>query len=202
MPTLSASQIAAYAAQQWSGNDRDIAVAVALAESGGRTDVVNFLGCVGLWQVYQSVHAHAHPLWTTAWLKQPANNALAAHTIWAEAGGHWTPWSTYTSGAYRSHLGTAQKAVQGVSGVAAAIPGGPVASPLIPLPGVGGLVAGVQLSAQAAQLLAAMQTPEFWRRLAYILIGVVMCIMAIIAMSATPGNVKLVKTAAKVAALA
>jgi hypothetical protein len=74
-----------------------------------------------------------------------------------------------------------------------------VASPLIPLPG---LVAGVQLSAQAAQLLAAMQTPEFWRRIAYVLIGVVMCIMAIIAMSATPGNVKLVKTAAKVAALA
>ena len=189
MTTISDAQIAAYAKQAgWTGDDVITAVAVALAESSGRTDVVNFLGCVGLWQVYQSVHKKAHPLWTTAWLKNPANNAQAAHTIWREAGNSWRPWTTHTSGSYKRFLGRA-RAAAGSSGAAATIPGG------------GALDGPVRaatdvwaLSIKAQMLLIKLRDPLFWRSLTFIIVGVILIIMALVAMSASPGRIKLAKT--------
>lgn len=40
-------------------------------------------------------------------LPDPAFNASSAHTIWKNAGGSFTPWSTFTSGAYKAYLQTA-----------------------------------------------------------------------------------------------
>lgn len=114
MPTLSAREIAGVAAAAGFNRDANTwttAVAVALAESGGRTDVVNRLGCVGLWQVYQSVHVKAHPTWTTAWLKNPRNNAQAAYVL-SNGGRNWKPWETYTTGAYKLHWQEARQAIQ------------------------------------------------------------------------------------------
>jgi hypothetical protein len=184
MPTLSDQAIAAYARQAgWSGDDLVKAVAVALAESGGRTDVVNFLGCVGLWQVYQRVHARAHPLWTTAWLKNPANNAQAAHTIWVDAGNRWTPWTTYTSGSYKRYLPRARAAA---SGAGAALPG-PLEEPIQAGTGI------FALSIKAQMLLAKLRDPLFWRSVAFVIVGCILIIMALVAMSATPGKIRVAK---------
>ena len=37
-------------------------------------------------------------------LPDPEFNAKAAYTVWKNAGGSFTPWSTYTSGAYKGYL--------------------------------------------------------------------------------------------------
>jgi hypothetical protein len=65
-----------------------------MAESSGRTDVVNSIGCVGLWQINQPVHVKAHPTWTVKWLQDPVNNAKAAKVIYASQG--WAAWEAYT----------------------------------------------------------------------------------------------------------
>lgn len=110
MPTLSAREIAGYAkAAGFHGKGLQTAVAVALAESSGRTSVVNSIGCVGLWQIYQSVHVKAHPNWTTAWLKNPANNARAAYVL-SNGGTNWHPWETYTNGRYLIYMSRAASA--------------------------------------------------------------------------------------------
>lgn len=178
MPKISDSQIAAYARQAgWSGNDLQIAVAVAIAESSGRTDVVNYLGCVGLWQVFQRVHARAHPLWSTDWLKNPANNAQAAHTIWADAGNSWRPWTTYTSGMYRAYMARARSAVGDLGNVSADFPGsGPI-----------------QTAERATDLINKLRQPETWRSIAFIIVGSILVIMALVAMSASPGRIKIAK---------
>jgi hypothetical protein len=98
-------QIAAVAkAAGFSGQALVTAVAVAIAESSGRTQVVNYLGCVGLWQIYQKMH----PKWSTAQLKDPAINAQAAFSI-SNGGKNWGPWTTYpnASGRYMARAGKA-----------------------------------------------------------------------------------------------
>src|SRR3954464_5850876 len=103
MPVISDGAIAQYASQAgFKGASLRIAVAVALAESSGRTDVVNYLGCVGLWQIYQRMH----PKWSTAQLKNPAINAQAAYEI-SSGGKSWAAWTTYTSGGYKRFMSRA-----------------------------------------------------------------------------------------------
>lgn len=110
MTTLSAGGIADVAYAVGFRGDRLVtAVAVALAESSGRVEVVNSIGCVGLWQINQPVHVVAHPLWTRAWLQHAKNNARAAHVL-SNDGVTWHPWAAYTSGAYRAHLAAARLA--------------------------------------------------------------------------------------------
>lgn len=80
----------------------DVAVAVALAESGGRpgaTNTSNSNGSVdrGLFQV-NSVHGH-HSTFDLS-----ANVAYAVQL--SHAGHDWSPWVAYTTGAYRRYLGT------------------------------------------------------------------------------------------------
>lgn len=102
MSTLSQTQITAYAASVGFTNPRLMA-AIAMAESGGRTDVVNSIGCVGLWQINQPVHVKAHPSWSQAWLKVPLNNARAAKVIYNSQG--LGAWEAYTNGAYKKYYG-------------------------------------------------------------------------------------------------
>lgn len=112
MATLSMTQIARVAKKAgFSGKNLQIAVAVAYAESTGRTTVVNYLGCTGLWQIYQRVHAKAHPSWTTAWLKVAENNAKAAWIL-SSHGKNWRPWETYTNGMYKKHMSSAASAIK------------------------------------------------------------------------------------------
>lgn len=118
MTTLTDKQIASVAAQAgFKGSALTIAVAVALAESSGRTDVVNSIGATGLWQILQS----AHPQWTIQQLKDPHTNARAAYII-SSGGKNWKPWVAYTSGSYRKFLDRARKSWQGAM---AGVPDGP-----------------------------------------------------------------------------
>lgn len=196
MATLSDAQIAAYAKQAgWTGKDIPIAIAIALAESSGNPAVVNYLGCTGLWQVYVKVHQPRHPLWTTEWLKQPANNAQAAYTIWREAGNSWRPWTTYTSGSYRRFSKRANDAAQ-VTGSADAT-AGLLDNPLITNPIGRALVPGVDdvLDATTAlsEFVGKIKDPHNQRRILFVLVGIVLVLVGLINLSAVPD--KLISTA-------
>jgi len=112
MATYSLAQIAqvAYAAG-FRGDALVTATAVAFAESSGRTDVVNSIGCVGLWQIYQKVHPWAG---TIDQLKNPATNARAAYVI-SNHGTTWKPWEAYTRGMHVKYLAAARAAVESLN---------------------------------------------------------------------------------------
>src|SRR3954469_24116852 len=117
MPVLSREQVASYAkGAGFTGDDVAIAVAVALAESGGRTEAHNATppdDSYGLWQVNMlgslgPERRAAVDLVSDAELFDPAVTARAAWSI-SRHGGSWRPWSTYTGGAYRDHLAAARE---------------------------------------------------------------------------------------------
>lgn len=113
---LSISQLVALAqAAGFSGPDLLTAVAVALAESGGNPQAYNpesaagapqGQGSFGLWQIYLK----AHPQFSGANLFDPGTNAAAAYSIYSSAGG-FSPWSTFTSGAYQGNLAAVNAAM-------------------------------------------------------------------------------------------
>jgi Lysozyme like domain len=90
-----------------------LAVAIALAESGGNESIThtNSNGTidVGAWQI-NSVHRRTHPNWTTAWLKVLENNAQAMAEV-SGGGSNWSPWATYTNGRYQQFMDRARTAV-------------------------------------------------------------------------------------------
>lgn len=107
MAKLTAEQVGTYAQQAgFAGGEVSTVVAIAECESGFRTDATNTKNAnktvdVGLMQI-NSVHLKAHPTWTQAWLKLPANNMAAARTLWAESGAK--PWAP-SQGCWRSKVG-------------------------------------------------------------------------------------------------
>ena len=110
---LTPSQIGFYAqGVGLSGQSQIIAIAIALAESGGRINAThtNTDGSIdrGLWQI-NSVHKQYS---ASQLLSSPAYNAKAMYEI-SSGGRNWYPWATYTSGAYQKYLNEAQAAVKG-----------------------------------------------------------------------------------------
>ena len=101
---LDSSQIAKLAYDAgFRGEALNIAVQIALAESGGNTNAYNpelaagtrpGSGSRGLWQIYGS----AHPEFNNDGAFDPATNARAAYKVFREAGNRFTPWSTYNQG--------------------------------------------------------------------------------------------------------
>jgi len=114
---LTAQQIAQYARNAgFTGNDLLTAVAVALAESGGKVAAYNpeaqagtaqSKGSYGLWQIYRQ----AHPEFDGWDLNDPQINANAAFRVYSDAGNSFRPWSTYKNGAYSAHLDVATEGV-------------------------------------------------------------------------------------------
>lgn len=96
--------IAGYASTAgFSGVDLDIAVAVALAESGGDPNAVgdvNLGRSIGLWQI----NLAAHPEYSEDELYDPQTNANAAFAIYQAAGNSFSPWTTFKTGAYQENL--------------------------------------------------------------------------------------------------
>jgi hypothetical protein len=129
----------AAAAAGFTGPDLDVAVAVAGAESGWQPTVThrNRNGTTdhGMWQI-NSVHADV--LASGNW-RDPYANARMARTVWQRAGGSWTPWTTYRSGAYRGYLPSAAAATS--RGVQL------VADGTVCAPGPSGLAAGTAVAA-------------------------------------------------------
>lgn len=104
MTILTPSQIYGYAYRAgFRGADLLTAVAVAIKESGGNTQAYNpesaagtrpGSGSRGLWQIYGT----AHPEYNNTLVFDPQANANAAYKVYREAGGRFTPWSTYNNG--------------------------------------------------------------------------------------------------------
>lgn len=119
MTALTPAQIAVHArAAGFSGEDLVTAVAVALGESGGRTDAKGDVGLqtgtwgpsIGLWQI-RSINAERGRGTTRDELANydPGHNARAAYTLYREHG--FQPWTIFNNGAYRNHLNEARNGV-------------------------------------------------------------------------------------------
>jgi len=120
---LTPRQIAQYAYDAgFRGQSLTTAVAVALAESGGRPHSHNTTppdDSYGLWQVnmYGALgpdRRRDYHLKSDGQLFDPAVNARAAFSI-SSHGTSFQPWSTYIYGQYRDHLGAARKAARAVT---------------------------------------------------------------------------------------
>jgi hypothetical protein len=115
---LTPKQIADLASNAgFQGNDLVTAVAVALAESGGKVAAYNpelqagateGKGSFGLWQIYRT----AHPEFATWNLDDPQLNAQAAYIVYQNAGYSFRPWSTFKTGAYQVYV---NQAIDGVT---------------------------------------------------------------------------------------
>jgi hypothetical protein len=112
MANLSKEQIAMYASSAgFTGDNVKIAVAVAMAESGGNPKAHNPVppdNSYGLWQINMlgsmgPARRKQFNLKSNADLFDPAINAKAAFAI-SSGGTNWKPWSTYTNGAYKKYL--------------------------------------------------------------------------------------------------
>lgn len=108
MATLTRDQIGQYAkGAGFSGDDVDIAVAVAMAESGGNTTSHNTTppdDSYGLWQINMygalgPARRKAFGLKADADLFDPVVNARAAKSV--KDGSGWDAWTTYTTGKYK-----------------------------------------------------------------------------------------------------
>jgi len=123
--SLSPKQIAQFAQNAgFTGADLAVAVAVALAESGGNPHAYNpelaaaggtpkGLGSYGLWQIYLK----QHPEFSGQNLYDPQTNADAAYSVYLASGSSFHPWSTYGngSGIYSGHMAQANVAVASLS---------------------------------------------------------------------------------------
>jgi Lysozyme like domain len=129
----SAADVAGWARNAgWSGKDLIVAVAVALAESGGNPNALGDKGLVGqsagngqhwgpsvgLWQI-RSIQEETGKgtLRDERALVDPQSNANHAHAIWQQSG--WGPWSTHNNQSYLLWMPTATAAV-GVAGTSSA----------------------------------------------------------------------------------
>ena len=120
MAKLSPAQIAEYAHDAgFRGQDLTVAVAVALAESGGDPKAHNPVppdDSYGLWQI--NMHRSLGPdrrdqfdLDSNRELFDPEENAKAAWAISGQ-GSSFQPWTTYTSGAYEQYLDDARRGIR------------------------------------------------------------------------------------------
>lgn len=161
MPVLSASQIAGYASKAGvTGQNVQIATAIALAESGGDTDKVspqnrNGTYDFGTWQING---VHKDLLASHNW-RDPADNAAMMFII-SNGGTNWKPWASYTSGAYLTHYAAANVS--------------PDTS------GSGSVITASNNEFSAMQNFAKLiSDPRTWQRLGMVLGGSVMILVAI-----------------------
>lgn len=120
MAKLSPAQIAEHAHEAgFRGQDLTVAVAVALAESGGNTKAHNPVppdDSYGLWQVNMigslgPARRDEFHLDSNRELFDPAENARAAWEI-SGHGRSFQPWTTYTSGAYKQYVDDARRGIE------------------------------------------------------------------------------------------
>ncbi len=113
MPTLSLAQMSAYARSAgFTPNQAATMAAIGMAESSGRTWIVNSTGHVGIWQISPE-HRAEHPTWTESWLKNPANNARAAKTVYNKQG--YQAWEAFTKGRSDKYIKEARKVTPGAT---------------------------------------------------------------------------------------
>jgi hypothetical protein len=104
---LTIAQLQAYAAAA-GFPDPVTAAAIAMAESSGNPSAVGDQALaptngpsIGLWQI--NIGSNANANFANQPLTDPQTNANAAFAIFSAAGG-FTPWTTFTNGAYSAYL--------------------------------------------------------------------------------------------------
>lgn len=178
MPTLSPAQIAGYAsAAGFTGSQVLIMTAIALGESGGRTDIThaNKDGSTdyGVWQI-NSVHSDI--LATGNW-SDPAANARMAYAVWKKQG--YRAWSVYKSGLKAEHLTAASQGART-----------PITPQTLPTASIPNPLDG----------LAKLTDPHMWLRIAMFQAGVLLLVLGFVSLAwgNLPASVKSVtKTVAK-----
>lgn len=122
MTVLTDTQLAAVASQAgFTGAGLTLAVAIALAESGGDTEASLFndptSSCPdgstdrGLWQINDCWHSE----FTDDVCYDALGCARAAYVI-SNHGGDWSPWTTYKTESYKQFMPRAEVAVRGQNG--------------------------------------------------------------------------------------
>jgi len=107
MAYLTAFQIAGLAKEAgFPASAIPVAVAIAFAESGGKSDIIskpNTDGSrdLGVWQINNKAHADLLSRYTWS---NPHDNAKMAYLVYHAAGNRFTPWTTFNSGSYRLFL--------------------------------------------------------------------------------------------------
>jgi hypothetical protein len=113
MAALTRSQVSEYASRAgFTGDDLNIAVAIAKAESGWNPQSHNSKppdDSYGLWQINMlgsmgPERRKQFGITKNTDLYDPQTNANAARTVYKNAGNKFTPWTTYTSEKYKSFL--------------------------------------------------------------------------------------------------
>jgi Lysozyme like domain len=102
----------------WAIPEQRIAIAVALAESGGDTDIIarSETGASignrdhGLWQI--SGRWHGEKLQRSLNWRNPYENAKIAYEIFLASNRTWTPWAVFNSKAYEKYLPDADIAMK------------------------------------------------------------------------------------------
>lgn len=164
MPVISDQQIASYAKATGLNNSQTaIAVAVALAESGGNTNAHNGVppdDSYGLWQINMlgsmgPSRRQQFGIGTNSELFEPAVNARAMHYI-SNGGQNWRAWTTYTRGTYLRFMSRGQ-AVAGTAGAT----DGATTTPV----GLSDSLSSIQ------DTLTLLQDPKFWLRVTVVLAG-------------------------------
>lgn len=216
MPKISDEAIAGYAYQAGvRGTQLELAVAIALAESGGNTEAHNAKppdDSYGLWQINMlgamgPARRLQFGLQSNADLFDPAKNAKAMFAL-SGGGRNWTAWTTYTRGNYKAHLNAGANAVSALN---QRIGGG--GNPLDKLksflmdkaqsgalPNAVAGIPGVQGIANLGEFFGKVMDPETWKRVALFVVGFAFIIFALFKLT---GNNKLeekTKTIAKIGA--
>ena len=188
-----------------SGDAVAIAVAIALAESGGDPAQVTNTPATGdlsygLWQINMigsmgPDRRRAFGLTDNNQLLDPATNDKVMSTL-SSGGTYWNPWTTYTRGTYKLFLARGQ--------AAASAPGsnGQIA-------GSGGTTTPASLSGSLSSLndfFNTIQSPEFWKWAGVLVAGVALLFFGIMKAtgdnSLSSGSKELIKRAGEAAVLA
>ena len=199
MPTLSDQQIALYAYRAGFRNktgaqDLTLAVAIALAESGGDPSVTHKNSDkhgstdLGTWQINN--YWHRDLLAKYNW-SDPAANAQMAYIIKTQRGG-WSQWSTFNNGTFFRYMPRAINA-------AAAIMNGQLPT----MPGDTSIPTANMDSGSSG--ISSLTSGHTWLRVAMIMAGGVLILVALAMLGwqgAPEGTRKLAKTAVKTAVLA
>lgn len=212
MPTLTIPQIAQLATNAGipGGQPLYTCVAIALAESGGRTDATNANtnGTMdkGVWQI-NTVHDEKLPGQDRF---DPNVNAQLMAQI-SSNGTNWQPWSTYNSGAYLTHMGAVMGALGGqsfspnasIGDVGMGAGNGLVVSNASLVTNAQNVGIGFGDAAGAIERFFKLITSaEGWLRIMKVFLGVMLAIMGLVMVFGSSSTGKAVtKTAVKVAAL-
>jgi hypothetical protein len=189
---LSQAQLAAYAASAGIANPQ-LAAAIAMAESGGDTRSHNPIppdNSYGPWQINMlgsmgPERRKALGISSNDQLYDPAVNARAASMI-SKGGTDWTPWSTYTSGAYKKFLpagsSVTQASTSGLGDGPTAIVGGVKDAVGAVGDTVSSIKDGVKVVLDAGNWIS---NPRNWLRIAYVGAGVLVVLVGLDVMAQT-----------------